>query len=122
MADKKDVKSFDKSELLRKAAIDREEYFTQVEAQKREERLRIESEAQWNEEKRRLILDIEDQIKALESSNRFYLNSISNIYKQAEEDNYREVEMFREKIEQNERKITQLRIEIDDITIKKRPI
>lgn len=122
MADKKDVKSFDNSELLRKAAIDREEYFTQVEAQKREERLRIESEAQWNEEKRRLILDIEDQIKALESSNRFYLNSISNIYKQAEEDNYREVEMFREKIEQNERKITQLRIEIDDITIKKRPI
>lgn len=122
MPEKQETKKFDNSELLRKAAIDREDYYDQIEMLKREERIKSEADAIWQEEKRRNILDLEDQISALESSNRYLLNSISYIYNQGDDSNYREIELFKEKIEKNERKITDLRIEIDDVTSKKRPL
>lgn len=122
MPEKQETKKFDNSELLRKAAIDREDYYDQIEMLKREERIKSEADAIWQEEKRRNILDLEDQISAFESSNRYLLNSISYIYNQGDDSNYREIELFKEKIEKNERKITDLRIEIDDVTSKKRPL
>jgi hypothetical protein len=119
MAENPKNKAFDNSELLRKAALDREEYYNQIEAEKKEERLKLEADAIWREEKRRAILDLEDQIGAIESSNKFLNNSISYLYNQGDENNFKEIESIKERIESNQRKITHLRIEIDDVLAKK---
>ncbi len=121
MNDKSNKNNFDNSELLRKAALDRQEYYNEIEDKKREERLEREANIIWEEEKRRTIIDIEDQIRALEATNRFSLNTLVALHNQNDENNNREIEFLKEKITINEHKITALRIDIDDILIKKRP-
>ncbi len=116
------VKSgFDNSEMLRRAAADRQEYFKESELREKEERFAKEELALWEESKRREILDIEDQINALEASDRFSYNRISSLYNQSAEDHRNEIESLKERIENNKFKISKLQIAIDEIKMKKRP-
>jgi hypothetical protein len=112
---------FDNSELLRKAALDRQEYFREAEEREKEERAERIADMDWEEQKRRDIIDIEDKIIALEASDRYYQNRISALFRESNDANREEIEILKEKMEQNKFSISDLRVEIDDIKLKKRP-
>lgn len=112
---------YDNSELLRRAALDRQLYYKENEERELEEKRMKLAENEWEEDKRRMIIDLEDSISAIESTNSFLLKQISKLYNLSEQTNRQEIDQLRERVEDNQNKITQLRIQIDELRFKKRP-
>lgn len=98
MSRKKIESTFDNSELLKKAAQDRIDYFRDKEEIAEREKKFKEANENWEEQKRIEILETEDQIKELEFQNRVLENQI----------------------EQNKYKINSLKSAIDEIKYRRK--
>ncbi len=113
-------KSFDNSSLLKRANEDREEYYAELEREERKRAAEAEANREWEERKQRDILDLEDQINALEGKNRFMEREIRSLLSNQDDPDEKYIDILRDKISQNEYSIYKLRCDIDDVRYKKR--
>jgi|GEM_PF-5657178 len=119
--EKEGAKKFDNSELLRKANIDREEYYAELDKERQREQQKLIADKEFEERKQREILDLEDQVNALISKNRFFEKEMRSLLLNGDEGDNQIIEKYKDKISQNEYEIYQLRCSIDEVRYSKRP-
>ena len=94
--EKEGAKKFDNSELLRKANIDREEYFAELDKERQREQQKIVADKEFEERKQREILDLEDQVNALISKNRFFEKEMRSLLINGDEGDNQIIEKYKD--------------------------